>query len=86
MNLREIVGTLWPVLPVVAGGAGGAGPNAATSVISRAAARNGHLVLNLGEDGVASVPLPSCCAELTPKTLDGLEGLTVLEAGELCLA
>lgn len=87
MTLKEIVGTLlWPLLPTVAGGPGGAGPNARTSVIARASLKGGCLVLNLGDDGVASVPLPPGHAKIAPEALEELEGLTVMEASELCLA
>ena len=86
MTLRDLVGSLWPLLPVVAGGPEGAGPNVQTSVIRRARWRRGYLVLDLGDDGVASVPLPPGCAELTRRRLRELEGLTVVAAGDLCLA
>ena len=85
MTLMEICGT-WPLLPAVGGGPEGAGPNVETSVIVRASSRGGYLVLNLGDDGVASVPLPRGHAELAPKTLEELEGLTVVEAAKLRLA
>lgn len=89
MNVRDIVGLVWPVLPVVGGGPEGAGPDVRTSVIERALLRGENLVLHLGQqNGIAAIPLRDSEGQridLDPDFLPELAGLTVMQAGGLPL-